>query len=94
MTESIEVKCPKCTYKTNLTIGTPTLTQTYSDLNEDFSNYKVYECTACKKLFSMNIADKNFNYKCPKCSNKMNELNEIKKCPKCNGNLNISVTLQ
>ena len=94
MTESIEVKCPKCTYKTNLTKGTPTLAQTYSDLNEDFSNYKIYECTACKKFFSINIADKNSSNKCPKCSNKMNEINEIKKCPKCNSSINISVTFQ
>ena len=69
-------------------IGTPGPDQTYTDLNEDFSYYQIYECVDDRTLLSINIRDSDFFGNCPEHGTKLRRLDGTPdECPKCGGKL-------
>ena len=88
-TQLLELNCPKCGYNARLLLGTQTPDQTFSDLNEDFAYYKLYQCPTDKALYSMNQNDREWGGNCPQHkTTKLQSLTEIPTvCPQCGGPL-------
>jgi hypothetical protein len=83
-----KLKCKICKYATHVLTGTSESDQTFSDLNEDFSYYRVYECANDKTLLSINVWDSEFFGKCPEHETKLHKLKSLpESCPKCNSKL-------
>jgi len=83
-----KLECESCKYATYALTGTPEPDQTYSDLNEDFSYYRIYECAGGKNLLSINVRDSDFSGKCPEHGTELRQLEGLpKECPKCRGKL-------
>ena len=82
------LECKKCKYSTHVLTGTPEPGQTYSDLNEDFSFYQLYECENDKALLSINIRDSDFSGKCPEHDTVLRKFENLPTgCPKCGARL-------
>ena len=88
----LQLDCPKCGYNTRLLLGTQNPDQTFSDLNEDFAYYRLYQCPADKMLHSMNANDRDWAGNCPIHKNvRLQPLSEIPtSCPRCSGPLEVS----
>lgn len=90
----LHVKCPKCRYEEKLVVGEPSMTQTFSDLNEDYSRYELFECSACKVIESHNIQNKRFKGKCTSCGGSLKKIPKADyrnlSCPKCRAELSES----
>jgi len=91
MIQELHVKCKKCGYETDLEEGTFENTDVLVDFNEDYADYEEFECDHCKKFFSMNVNDPNFDKKCVSCKGDLKKAEHLrqKKCIKCEGELEI-----
>ncbi len=72
-------------------MGTQNPDQTFSDLNEDFAYYRLYQCPTDKALLAMNVNDREWDGTCPQHqATKLEPLTEVPKvCPRCGGPLQI-----
>ena len=91
MIKELHVKCTKCGYETDLEEGTFDAEDVLVDFNEDYADYEEFECEHCKKFYSMNVNDPNFDNKCTRCNNELKKAEHLrkKKCIKCEGDLEI-----
>jgi hypothetical protein len=75
-----------------LLLGTQNPDQTFSDLNEDFAYYRLYQCPADKELYSMNVNDREWTGTCPQHkTTKLQPLSKIPAtCPRCGSPMEVS----
>jgi hypothetical protein len=83
-------KCKSCGYESKLPLGSSDLDQTLTDVNADYSEYRLFMCKVESKFVHADIHDKDFEGKCPSDGSKLMEIDqEISpiKCPRCNKDL-------
>ncbi|MFQ5920659.1 MAG: hypothetical protein ACE5JV_01420 [Nitrososphaerales archaeon] len=83
------VRCGNCGYETTLNLGSTDLSQTYSDLNEDFAYYKLFVCKKERKFVPVNIHDRHFDNVCPADGGELVPAEEVPptKCPRCSASI-------
>lgn len=93
-----DLRCRNCGYLAHLARGTPTPTETLSDLNEDFSNFKIFECPKERQLLSLNVTSHYHLHgqylveTCPSCGSRLREVEKMpEECPRCRGRLAVRV---
>ncbi len=79
------VKCSKCLYEKKLALGPYDLTQTFTDLNEDFAYYRLFVCKRENILLTANVHDSHFDNKCPTDGTLLVQVEGTppRTCPKC-----------
>lgn len=84
-----QIRCNSCGYAAKLTIGSTELSQTYSDLNEDFALYQLFVCPKEKEFVIANVHNRDFDNECPAHGGKLAPVTDIppKKCPKCGADI-------
>lgn len=89
--ETYEITCSSCGYHDVLQHGGTTRFETFSDINEDYSRYKIFLCNKEKKFISLDINDRTFQQNCPADNSQLEEVKSIPPitCPKCNTTLRI-----
>ena len=88
-------KCKNCGYQSKLPLGSSDLDQTLTDVNADYSEYRLFICKEESKFVHADIHNKGFEGKCPSDGSKLVEINpEISpiKCPRCNNDLVVKVS--
>jgi ribosomal protein S27AE len=89
--ELIQLACSKCNYTADLLLGTQEPGQTFSDLNEDFAFYKLFQCDADGTVLSIDVHDREFDGNCPQHKVKLQALTHFPHaCPKCGGPINVT----
>lgn len=82
--------CKSCGYDSKLPLGSSDLDQTLTDVNADYSEYRLFKCGVESKFVHADIHDKGFEGKCPSDGSTLMEIDqEIPpiKCPRCNKDL-------
>jgi hypothetical protein len=83
-------KCKSCGYETKLPLGSSDLDQTLTDVNADYSEYRLFLCKKESKFVPANIHDKGFTGKCPSDASELEELDpKHAKCPRCGKELTV-----
>jgi DNA-directed RNA polymerase subunit RPC12/RpoP len=83
-------KCNSCGYEAKLPLGSADLDQTLTDVNADYSEYRLFVCKVEKKFVHADIHDKYFEDECPSDGSKLIEIDQRIlpiKCPHCNKDL-------
>jgi predicted RNA-binding Zn-ribbon protein involved in translation (DUF1610 family) len=77
--------CPNCGYSSVHELGTPEMDQTLTDVNTEFSEFKLFTCPVERRFVSVNVLDPNFSGKCPSDSAGLVQVENISKpaCPQC-----------
>jgi hypothetical protein len=57
--------CKGCGYESKLPIGSAGLGQTLTDVNADYSEYRLFKCKVEAKFVHADIHDKDFEGECP-----------------------------
>lgn len=84
--ELVQLACCECDYGVDLLLGTQEADQTFSDLNEDFAYYRLFQCPADMTVHSINVHDREFDGACPEHKVKLQSLADLPRaCPKCGG---------
>jgi len=85
-----QFKCKNCGYQSKLPLGSSDLDQTLTDVNADYSEYRLFICEEESKFVHADIHNMGFEGKCPSDGSKLVEIDpEISpiKCPRCNNDL-------
>ena len=88
-------KCKNCGYQSKLPLGSSDLDQTLTDVNADYSEYRLFICKEESKFVHADIHYKGFEGKCPSDGSKLVEINPESypiKCPRCNNDLVVEVS--
>lgn len=86
--------CKSCGFTAILPAGSSNLDQILTDVNTDYSEYRLFKCLKESKFVSADIHDKYFEGKCPSDGSKLVEINpEISpvECPRCTKELDVQV---
>jgi predicted RNA-binding Zn-ribbon protein involved in translation (DUF1610 family) len=83
-------KCNSCGYEAKLPLGSSDLDQTLTDVNADYSEYRLFKCKKESKFVHADIHDKDFRGRCPSDGTELEEV-EPKNvgCPRCGKELEI-----
>jgi C4-type Zn-finger protein len=82
-----ELKCEKCGYHAEFLVGSTDPSGTLTDLNEDFADYRLFQCEEEDEYHSLNRLDPDFDGKCPIHDAELKEVKSDKvACPIC-GNM-------
>lgn len=77
-------KCKSCGYESKLPLGSSDLDQTLTDVNADYSDYRLFLCKKESKFVHANIHDKGFKGRCPSDASELEEVDPHNaKCPRC-----------
>jgi RNase P subunit RPR2 len=82
--------CKGCGYESKLPLGSSDLDQTLTDVNADYSEYRLFICKKESKFVHADIHDKDFEGKCLSDGSELMEIDQkIRpiKCPRCNKDL-------
>jgi predicted RNA-binding Zn-ribbon protein involved in translation (DUF1610 family) len=83
-------KCKSCGYEMKLPLGSSDLDQTLTDVNADYSEYRLFLCKKESKFVPANIHDKGFTGRCPSDASELEELDpKHAKCPRCGKELTV-----
>jgi predicted nucleic acid-binding Zn ribbon protein len=83
-------KCNSCGYEPKLPLGSSDVDQTLTDVNADYSEYRLFKCQIESKFVHADIHDRDFEGKCHSHGSELMEINEEIppiKCPHCNKDL-------
>ena len=74
-----------CGYSETLELGTPDMDQTLTDVNTEFSEFRLFRCPAENALMSMDILDAGFSGRCSSDSAELVPLEDVTAvpCPRC-----------
>lgn len=83
-------KCKSCGYGAKLPLGSSDLDQTLTDVNADYSEYRLFVCKKESKFVHANIHDKGFEGRCPTDASELEEVDpQHAKCPRCGNELEV-----
>ena len=88
-------RCKSCGYGSKLPLGSSDLDQTLTDVNADYSEYRLFMCKVESKFVHADIHYKGFEGKCPSDGSRLVEINQERsplKCPRCNNDLETEVS--
>ena len=80
-----------CGYSSAMQLGTPEMDQTLTDVNTEFSEYRLFRCPTENLLMSMDILDAGFSGKCPTDSATLIPIEDVYavNCPRCGKMLSV-----
>jgi DNA-directed RNA polymerase subunit RPC12/RpoP len=87
-----KLECSNCGYHNEFQVGATELSSTLSDLNEEYSNFKLFRCSEEKEFHSLDIMDPDFNNTCPIHGAELEEIKDDEEmiCPVCGSKLEAS----
>ena len=80
------LQCTRCRYEASVEVGSYTPEESYNDLNEDFSYFKVFVCPFHKGWLYRDVHDRGFDGTCLSDGERLVAAPvPADSCPKCGG---------